>query len=97
MADNNRLRATRKLILRLFLVDEIDMEMTDVILIFARGQSGTLDDEALAMTFAATNIERPIMGALQCTIPAAKLHEVERNPAVAYVRRMQSYAGSFDS
>jgi len=73
------------------------MEMADVILIFKAGQSDRLDDEALAESFAATNVERPIAGAVACTIPADMLHHVERHPAIAYLRRVASYAGSADS
>ena len=71
--------------------------MTDVIVIFSAGQFDRLDDETLAATFAATNIERLPEGVLSCTVPAAMVHDIERNPAVAYVRRVQAYIGSFDS
>jgi hypothetical protein len=73
------------------------MDMADVIVILARGQSAMLDDESLATCFAATNIERPIEGALACTIPAGMVHAMERHPAVAYVRRVQGYMGSLAS
>ena len=73
------------------------MDMADVIVIFARGHSDRLDDEALAMSFAATNVERPIAGAVACTIPVEMIHQVERHPAVAYVRRVAAYVGSADS
>jgi hypothetical protein len=73
------------------------MEMADVILIFQPGQSDRLDDEALAESFAATNVERPIEGAIACTIPADMVHAVARYPGVAYVRRVQAYTGSADS
>ena len=73
------------------------MEMVDVILIFAKGQADRLDDEALAESFAATNVERPIAGAVSCTIPLEMLHHVERHPAVAYVRRVAAYVGSVNS
>jgi hypothetical protein len=73
------------------------MEMTDVIVIFQPGQCDRLDDEALAESFAATNVERPVEGAISCTIPAEMLHHVERHPAVAYVRRVTGYVGSADS
>jgi hypothetical protein len=73
------------------------MEMADVILIFEPGQSSRLDDEALAESFAATNVERPIEGAVSCTIPADMVHAVARFPGVAYVRRVQAYTGSADS
>ena len=73
------------------------MEMADVIVILGPGQSAALDDECLATDFAATNIERLIEGALACTIPAWKVHEIERHPSVAYVRRVQGYTGSLAS
>jgi hypothetical protein len=73
------------------------MEMADVIVILGLGQSSQLDDECLATDFAASNIERPVEGAIACTIPAAKVHEIERHPAVAYVRRVQGYIGSLAS
>jgi hypothetical protein len=70
------------------------MVMADVIVIFTPGECDKFDDEALAMTFSATNIERLHSGALACTVPAASIHEIERNPRVAYVRRVQMYTGS---
>ena len=73
------------------------MEMADVILIFKAGQCDRMDDEALAESFAATNVERPIAGAVACTIPMDMLHHVEHHPAIAYLRRVASYAGSADS
>jgi hypothetical protein len=73
------------------------MEMTDVIVIFQPGQCERLDDEALAESFAATNVDRPVEGAIACTIPADMLQHVERHPAVAYVRRVAAYLGSADS
>jgi hypothetical protein len=73
------------------------MEMADVILILRAGQSDRLDDEALAESFAATNVERPIAGAVACTIPVEMLGRVERDPAIAYVRRVSAYLGSADS
>ncbi|MEA2711683.1 MAG: hypothetical protein QOF78_4284 [Phycisphaerales bacterium] len=38
------------------------MVMVDVIVMFAPGESQKMDDEMLAMSFAATNIERPHVG-----------------------------------
>ena len=73
------------------------MEMADVIVIFEAGQSDRFDDEALAESFYATNVERPIEGAISCTIPADMLHTISRRPGVAYVRRIQAYLGSADS
>jgi hypothetical protein len=71
--------------------------MTDVIVIFARGLGERLDDETLAFTFAATNIERPIEGAVACTLPAFMVSEIAQHPSVAYVRRVQAYMGSLAS
>ena len=71
--------------------------MSDVIVILARGQGDRLDDETLAFTFAATNIERLIVGAVACTVPAYMVHELAQHPAVAYVRRVQAYMGSLGS
>jgi hypothetical protein len=71
--------------------------MSDVIVIFAPGQFDRLDDETLAATFAATNIERLPEGVLSCTVPSSMIHEIERNPAVAYVRKVAAYIGSFDA
>ena len=68
-----------------------------MIVILGLGQSSQLDDESLAIDFAASNIERPTEGAVCCTIPATKVHEIERHPAVAYVRRVQGYTGSLES
>ena len=73
------------------------MEMADVIVIFAPGQCQKLDDEALAEVFAATNVDRPSEGVIACTIPAHKLHEMQRDPRVAYVRRVSEYIGSVDA
>ena len=73
------------------------MDMADVILIFQPGQCDRLDDEALAESFAATNVERPIAGAVACTIPMDMLHHIERHPSIAYVRRVAAYVGSADS
>jgi hypothetical protein len=73
------------------------MDMADVIVILGRGQGERLDDESLASDFAATNIERPIPGAIACTVPSTMLHRIERHPAVAYVRRVQAYTGSLAS
>jgi hypothetical protein len=73
------------------------MDMADVIVILGRGQGDRLDDEALATSFAATNIERPIPGAVSCTVPHSMIHHIERHPAVAYVRRVQAYFGSLAS
>jgi hypothetical protein len=73
------------------------MEMTDIIVVCARGLSSSLDDETLATSFGATNVERLPEGCLACTVPSHKLHDVERNPAVAYVRRVQAYLGSLAS
>ena len=73
------------------------MEMTDVIIVCARGHSHRLDDETLATCFGATNVERLPEGCLACTVPSHRLHDVERNPAVAYVRRVQAYYGSIAS
>ncbi|HEX8521131.1 MAG TPA: hypothetical protein VF669_02670 [Tepidisphaeraceae bacterium] len=73
------------------------MEMSDVILIFRAGQAQKLDDEALAEVFAATNVERPGDGVVSCTIPSSKVHDISRDPRVAYVRRVQAYIGSFDA
>ena len=68
-----------------------------MIVILGPGQSSKLDDECLATDFAASNIERLIEGAVACTIPATKVHEIERHPSVAYVRRVQAYTGSLAS
>jgi hypothetical protein len=73
------------------------MEMADVIVIFEPGESDRLDDEALAESFSATNVERPIAGAIACTVPADMLHAISSRPGVAYVRRVQAYLGSADS
>jgi hypothetical protein len=73
------------------------MDMADVIVILQPGHSDAMDDEAIATAFAATNVERPIAGAIACTVPAEMLHHVEKHPAVAYVRRVAAYAGSADS
>jgi hypothetical protein len=73
------------------------MEMADVILIFTPGECDRFDDESLALAFAATNIERLHSGALSCTVPAIKIHEIEKNPRVAYVRRVSAYMGSIRS
>jgi hypothetical protein len=56
-----------------------------------------MDDEMLALTFAATNIERPHVGAIACTVPGDLVHTIERHPSVAYVRRVQSYTGSLSA
>ncbi len=71
--------------------------MADVIVIFAAGECDRLDDESLAANFAATNIERLHSGALACTVPSFKLHEIERRPGVAYVRRVQAYLASLSA
>ena len=68
--------------------------MADVIVICSLGQSEKMDDEMLAVQFAATNIERPHVGAIACTVPGDLVHTIERHPGVAYVRRVQSYTGS---
>ena len=68
--------------------------MADVIVICRSGQSERMDDETLAMTFAATDIERPHVGTIACTVPGDLIHHIERHPGVAYVRRVQSYTGS---
>jgi hypothetical protein len=73
------------------------MVMVDVIVIFTPGQCDLLDDEMLAMTFAATNVERLHSGALACTVPGAMVHHLEHHPAVAYVRRVQCYTGSLSA
>src|SRR5215212_7188570 len=73
------------------------VQMTDVILILMPGHFERLDDETLATSFAATNIDRPTTGVLACTVPSALVHDIERNPAVAYLRRVQAYTGSFDA
>jgi hypothetical protein len=73
------------------------MEMADVILIFIAGESDRFDDDTLAATFAATNIERQPEGVLACTVPASMVLGIERHPAVAYVRRVQAYLGSYDA
>jgi hypothetical protein len=73
------------------------MDMADVIVIFARGQSLLMDDESLAELFAATNIDRLIDGAIACTVPYCMIDHLERHPAVAYVRRVQAYMGSLES
>ena len=73
------------------------MEMADVIVIFRPGCCERFDDEALAESFAATNVDRPTEGAVSCTIPMEKFHDVERHPSVAYLRRIQAYMGSADS
>lgn len=70
------------------------MVMVDVIVIFTLGQCDKHDDEQLAMTFAATNIERLHSGAVACTVPGAMMHHIEQLPGVAYVRRVQCYTGS---
>lgn len=71
--------------------------MADVIVIFNAGECELMDDESLAMSFAATNIERLHSGALSCTVPSWKLHEIERRPGVAYVRRVQAYLASLSA
>ena len=71
--------------------------MCDVILILIPGESDRLDDETLAQEFAATNIERPVEGAIACTVPSHLLHEIAQHPRVAYVRRIQAYLGSLAS
>lgn len=71
--------------------------MADVILIFSPGQSENMDDEQLAVQFAATNIERPLVGAIACTVPGDMIHHIERHPGIAYVRRVQSYTGSLSA
>jgi len=71
--------------------------MADVIVICSPGQSENMDDEMLAMQFAATNIERPHVGAIACTVPGDLVHTIERYPGVAYVRRVQSYTGSLSA
>ena len=73
------------------------MVMADVIVICTPGQSEKMDDEMLAMQFAATNIERPHAGAIACTVPAERVHHIEHFPGVAYVRRVQSYTGSLSA
>ena len=73
------------------------MDMTDIIVVCARGQSHRLDDETLAVAFGATNVEWLPEGCLSCTVPTHKLHEIEHYPAVAYVRRVQGYLGSIAS
>jgi len=73
------------------------MVMADVIVICSPGQSDKMDDEMLAMQFAATNIERPHVGTIACTVPGDLLHTIERHPSVAYVRRVQSYTGSLSA
>ena len=71
--------------------------MADVILIFMPGESVRFDDEMLATAFAATNIERPHPGAIACTVPAGMVHDIQKNPRVAYVRRVSAYMGSLAS
>lgn len=71
--------------------------MADVILIFACGQCQKLDDEAMAEVFGATNVERLTDGVMSCTLPVTHLHQVEHDPRIVYVRRVQAYIGSFDS
>jgi hypothetical protein len=73
------------------------MVMADVIVICSPGQSEKMDDEMLAMQFAATNIERPHVGTIACTVPVELVHTIERYPGVAYVRRVQSYTGSLSA
>jgi hypothetical protein len=73
------------------------MVMLDVIVIFTPGQCDQLDDETLAVNFAATNIERLHSGAIGCTVPGDMIHHIEHHPAVAYVRRVQSYMGSLSA
>jgi hypothetical protein len=73
------------------------MEMADVIVIFEAGQSDRFDDEALAASFFATNVERPTEGAISCTIPADMVNSISHRPGVAYVRRVQAYLGSTES
>lgn len=73
------------------------MEMADVILIFERGQCDRLNDDDLAISFSATNVERPIAGAISCTIPADRVHSLSSYPGIAYVRRVAAYLGSADS
>ena len=68
-----------------------------MILILAAGASEWLDDEALVLEFAASNIERPTEGAIACTVPAMKILEIERHPRIAYVRRISAYTGSLAS
>jgi hypothetical protein len=70
------------------------MVMADVIVIFAPGQCDRLDDEALALAFAATNIERLHSGAVACTVPGDMVHQIEHHPGVGYVRRVQTFEGS---
>ena len=71
--------------------------MADVIVIFAPGHGTSMDDETLAVTFAATNIERPHAGAIAFTVPGEMIHRIEHHPGVAYVRRVQSYTGSLSA
>ena len=73
------------------------MEMADIIMILVPGQADRLGDDDLALCFAATNVERPIEGAVACTVPADKVDEIARHPAIAYLRRVQAYTGSADS
>jgi hypothetical protein len=73
------------------------MNMCDVIVIIARGAADKLDDETLAMNFAATNIDRVHGGAVACTVPGEMIHHMERDPAIAYVRRVQNYLGSLSA
>jgi hypothetical protein len=73
------------------------MEMADVIVIFAPGELARFDDETLAVSFAATNIDRVHPGAIACTVPAGMIHVIQRNPRVAYVRRVCAYTGSLSS
>ena len=71
--------------------------MVDVILILTPGQAALLDDEMLALTFCATNVDRLHSGAIACTVPGGMIHSIERHPAVAYVRRVQAYTGSLSA
>jgi hypothetical protein len=73
------------------------MEMADVILVFHPGQCAQMDDEALAICFGATNVERPAPGVIACTVPAGRIHQLEHDPRVAYVRRVHVYLGSYGS
>lgn len=73
------------------------MDMADVIMVFARGAGGALDEEALAELYGATNIEQLGEGVVSCTIPGSRFHDVQRNPSVAYIRRVAGFTGSCDA
>jgi hypothetical protein len=73
------------------------MEMADVIMVFARGMGGSLDEEALAELYGATNVEQLGEGVVSCTIPGSRFRDVQSNPSVAYIRRVANFMGSCDA